>query len=205
FLGGRPPARGGARARPPPQLPFPCWPRLIEYIAAVGNDLEPPAVGLAPVIAEVKAALTAAPGCRVAQMSGSGPTCFGLFEDAARAAAGADALRQARPQWWIVATALEGVARPPSSGTAQALRRGPGPQAAYWDTSSRPLRIAGNTASTMVISDSNSRPPLNGRSTKVMKLPREITSAWRSFSSISRPSTKPSRSGAGSKPNFMTA
>ena len=30
-----------------------------------------------------------------------------------------------------------------------------------------------------------------GQSTKVVKCPREITSAWRSFSSISRPSTKP--------------
>jgi len=106
-------ATGSGARPPPPQLPFPSWPRLIDYIAAVGNDLEPPAVGLAPVIAEVKAALAAAPGCRVAQMSGSGPTCFGLFEDAARAAAAADALRQARTQWWIVATALAGVARAP--------------------------------------------------------------------------------------------
>ena len=47
--------------------------------------------------------------------------------------------------------------------------------------------------------------PLSGRSMKVMKLPREITSAWRSFSSISRPSTKPSSSGAGSKPNLTSA
>ena len=43
------------------------------------NDLEPAAVALRPVIADVLAALAAAPGCLLARMSGSGATCFGLF------------------------------------------------------------------------------------------------------------------------------
>ena len=56
-----------------------------------GNDLERPAIALLPAIADVKAALAAEPGCRLAAMSGSGPTCFGIFadQDAARAAAAA--------------------------------------------------------------------------------------------------------------------
>jgi 4-diphosphocytidyl-2-C-methyl-D-erythritol kinase len=65
------------------------------------NDLEPPAIRLAPVIGRVKSALSAQPGCRIARMSGSGATCFGLFDDPLAAAAAAPALRRAEPGWWI--------------------------------------------------------------------------------------------------------
>lgn len=82
---------------------------LYEHMRAVGNDLERPAMTLLPVIAEVKAALLAQPGCRAAAMSGSGPTCFAIFHRAEEAAAAAAALRRSRPDWWITATELEGV------------------------------------------------------------------------------------------------
>jgi 4-diphosphocytidyl-2-C-methyl-D-erythritol kinase len=68
-------------------------------LAALGNDLEPPAVTLCPVIGTVLAALRAAPGCLLARMSGSGATCFGLFADAVAAAAAAEGVR--RPGWWV--------------------------------------------------------------------------------------------------------
>ncbi len=64
---------------------------LVAFLAGTRNDLEPPAVGLAPVIGDVLATLRALPGCRLARMSGSGATCFGLFDtphDAADAAGG---------------------------------------------------------------------------------------------------------------------
>ncbi|MCW3477237.1 4-(cytidine 5'-diphospho)-2-C-methyl-D-erythritol kinase, partial [Rhodovastum sp. RN2-1] len=77
-------------------------------LAALGNDLEPPALALRPVIGEVLAALRAQPGCRLARMSGSGATCFGLFADAAVAEAAAPALR--RHGWWAWGGALTGVA-----------------------------------------------------------------------------------------------
>lgn len=73
-------------------------------LASRTNDLETPARGLAPVIGEVLDVLQAAPGCRLARMSGSGATCFGLFDD--RAAADAAAAFLIRPDWWVVATAL---------------------------------------------------------------------------------------------------
>ena len=41
-------------------------------------------ISLLPAIADIKAALAAQPGCRIAAMSGSGPTCFGIFADEAR-------------------------------------------------------------------------------------------------------------------------
>lgn len=76
---------------------------LAAWLSGLRNDLEAPAISLAPVIAEVKAALQARPGCLLARMSGSGATCFGLFasEELAKAAAGA--LREETPAWWVAA------------------------------------------------------------------------------------------------------
>ena len=79
---------------------------LMAFLAAQQNDLEEPAITLAPAIAEVLAALRALPGCRLARMSGSGATCFALFDSARAAAAAARMLRAAHPQWWVRATAL---------------------------------------------------------------------------------------------------
>lgn len=70
------------------------------------NDLEAPAVRVQPVIAEVLSALRALPGCRLARMSGSGATCFALFESSRRADAAARSLRAAQPGWWVRATKL---------------------------------------------------------------------------------------------------
>jgi 4-diphosphocytidyl-2-C-methyl-D-erythritol kinase len=66
------------------------------------NDLEAPAISLCPVIAEVLAALQATKPW-LARMSGSGATCFALYEtitvrDAARAAMPA--------AWWTMAGRL---------------------------------------------------------------------------------------------------
>jgi len=79
---------------------------LLDVMRSVGNDLEPPAIALLPVIADIKAALTAQPGCRLAALSGSGPTCFGVFSDDTAASQAAGALGSAHSQWWIVATRL---------------------------------------------------------------------------------------------------
>jgi 4-diphosphocytidyl-2-C-methyl-D-erythritol kinase len=68
-------------------------------LAGLTNDLQPPAIALRPVIADVLAALTARPGCLLARMSGSGATCFGLFPDPDRAMREAAFL--AREGWWI--------------------------------------------------------------------------------------------------------
>jgi 4-diphosphocytidyl-2-C-methyl-D-erythritol kinase len=71
---------------------------LVAALRLTGNDLEPPARSLAPVIGEVLDALAAAPGCMLARMSGSGATCFGLFPDSATAEAAAATL--GRTGWW---------------------------------------------------------------------------------------------------------
>jgi 4-diphosphocytidyl-2-C-methyl-D-erythritol kinase len=97
----------GEEASAPPG-PFPDLQALLAYMRARGNDLEPPAIAQLPVIADVEAALGAAPGCLFAAMSGSGPTCFGLFADDTAAASAAGALALAHPAWWIAQTRLDG-------------------------------------------------------------------------------------------------
>jgi 4-diphosphocytidyl-2-C-methyl-D-erythritol kinase len=79
---------------------------LIDAVAGGRNDLEAPAIAIAPVIVQVLADLGALKGCRLARMSGSGATCFGLFGTAPAAAAAARALRAKHPGWWIRATKL---------------------------------------------------------------------------------------------------
>jgi 4-diphosphocytidyl-2-C-methyl-D-erythritol kinase len=82
---------------------------LIEALADDRNDLESPAIKIAPVVAEVLADLRALRGSRLARMSGSGATCFGLFATAPSAAAAARALRGKHPGWWVRATKLGNV------------------------------------------------------------------------------------------------
>lgn len=74
----------------------------LDWLGRQRNDLEAAAIDQQPVIAEVLEELRALPGCRLARMSGSGATCFGLFDleqwlDTAP-------MRQRHPNWWIVAT-----------------------------------------------------------------------------------------------------
>lgn len=80
-----------------------------DLLAALGrarNDLEPPALALAPAIGEALARLRAAQGCCLARMSGSGATVFGLFVDRRAAGRAARAIRGAEAGWWVSATLL---------------------------------------------------------------------------------------------------
>lgn len=72
------------------------------------NDLSGPAVRMTPVIGEVLGALEGSAHCLLARMSGSGATCFGLFETDEQAAAAAHELRSGHPDWWVVAAPLGG-------------------------------------------------------------------------------------------------
>ncbi|WP_306227244.1 4-(cytidine 5'-diphospho)-2-C-methyl-D-erythritol kinase [Bosea beijingensis] len=79
---------------------------LLGYLEGTGNDLAAPAQRVAPVIDEVVERLVALPDCRLARMSGSGATCFALFDDCVASAAAAKALRRERPHWWVTPTLL---------------------------------------------------------------------------------------------------
>ncbi len=73
---------------------------LVGWLRVTRNDLEAAASEFAP-IGDVKAAITAQPDCAFARMSGSGSTCFGLFENATSADAAASAIQRSHPEWWV--------------------------------------------------------------------------------------------------------
>ena len=68
------------------------------------NDLTGAAISLAPVISNVLDALESVPGCHLARMTGSGATCFGLFDDESAAASAAGEIM--RDGWWVEATRI---------------------------------------------------------------------------------------------------
>lgn len=97
-------ARFGAEAGHPGLTPLPDAPDFDAFVTWLGqqrNDLEAPAIAIAPLIGEALAALRAAPGCRLARMSGSGSTVFGLFATKGAATAAAAGLSAAQPGWWV--------------------------------------------------------------------------------------------------------
>ena len=69
-------------------------------LGRLANDLEAPALSLCPVIAEVLAALRTQPGCLLARMSGSGATCFALYERHDVRDKAAKKLASSHPGWW---------------------------------------------------------------------------------------------------------
>ena len=70
------------------------------------NDLTAAAIGIVPAIGDVLARLAEQPGALLARMSGSGATCFALFEATAAAETAAASLKLEQPRWWIAAGKL---------------------------------------------------------------------------------------------------
>ncbi len=81
---------------------------LAELLAPRRNDLTQAARSCLPEIGAVLDALNAAPGALLARMSGSGATCFALFEGDAEADRAAAAIASAHPGWWVRAGRLVG-------------------------------------------------------------------------------------------------
>jgi 4-diphosphocytidyl-2-C-methyl-D-erythritol kinase len=81
---------------------------LAALLAHTRNDLQAPAVALAPAIGAVLDALEAAPETLFARMSGSGATCFALCGGVAEAAELAARLGRAHGGWWIQPCRLGG-------------------------------------------------------------------------------------------------
>lgn len=101
--------RLATKANPPMPADLPAFAtarELAEWLAAQRNDLEGPAIAEQPVIAEVLKELSALPGQLLSRMSGSGATCFALFEARAEAEAAAKALQRDHPEWWVAPCAL---------------------------------------------------------------------------------------------------
>ncbi|RVV97800.1 4-(cytidine 5'-diphospho)-2-C-methyl-D-erythritol kinase [Mesobaculum littorinae] len=99
---------------------FPAWrdaAEMAQWLAVQRNDLEDPARATAPAIGVALARIAATEGCLLARMSGSGGTCFGIFDSRPAADAAAASLRAAHGQWWVAAAGLI----PPESAAARRL------------------------------------------------------------------------------------
>ena len=70
------------------------------------NDLESVALSQAPIIGQVLRSLSAQEGCQLARMSGSGATCFGVYESLSAAQKAQSVIKAQMPNWWCVATIL---------------------------------------------------------------------------------------------------
>lgn len=77
-------------------------------LASYRNDLQAAAIALCGEIGRVIQLIQSQPGCLLARMSGSGPTCFGLFEDDASAEAAARAIADKKRKYWVRATTFRG-------------------------------------------------------------------------------------------------
>lgn len=75
-------------------------------LSMLRNDLEAPAIAIAPVVRSVLSSLAAQSGVTLARMSGSGATVFALFESKSARGAASDSMRRQNPDWWIAETEL---------------------------------------------------------------------------------------------------
>ena len=81
---------------------------VIDMALAGRNDLQEIAIGFVPDIARVLEVIGAQDGVTLARMSGSGASCFGLFESYAEAQRAQEAITRDHPTWWCAPTWLGG-------------------------------------------------------------------------------------------------
>ena len=79
---------------------------FIAWLGGYANDLTDAASRAAPVIRDVLAMLSAQIGCRVARMSGSGATCFALFDGRDESEHAAEQIQRVNSGWWVKAVAI---------------------------------------------------------------------------------------------------
>lgn len=86
---------------------------LVSAMNEWDNDLSGPARRLDPAVNAVLEALESSPNCLISRMSGSGATCFGIYQSDSAATAAAENLSRAYPEWWIEASNLRSAAPAP--------------------------------------------------------------------------------------------
>lgn len=96
-------ARGVFGEVSPPPVPesFESVEEVAGWLSLMRNDLEAAAVEVAPAIGDVLNVLRGEPESLVAQMSGSGATCFALCASDIEAEQLAEGLERLRPDWWV--------------------------------------------------------------------------------------------------------
>lgn len=74
---------------------------LVGALRETTNSLSLAASDHVPEIENVLNVLNAAKGCVLGRMTGSGSSCFGLFEEIEDAEKAADIIREENPDWWV--------------------------------------------------------------------------------------------------------
>lgn len=106
------------RSNPPMPDEVPNFTRAAEmcnWLKTQRNDLENAAVKIAPVIQSVLMEIEKT-NCLIARMSGSGATCFGLYETLNHAKAALRSIQQDHAGWWVVSSGFAQVPDPPATG-----------------------------------------------------------------------------------------
>ncbi|HUS96153.1 MAG TPA: 4-(cytidine 5'-diphospho)-2-C-methyl-D-erythritol kinase [Hyphomicrobiaceae bacterium] len=101
-----PPIGDAIPSSPPGPARFRSLDEVINFLETSRNDLEAPAIAIAPVISTVLEEIRALRNCCLTRMSGSGATCFGLFTCQPDAEQAAASLKLKHPDWWIKPTGL---------------------------------------------------------------------------------------------------
>ena len=96
-------ARGDFGAVAPPPMPdaFESPQEMAAWLALQRNDLEAPAIDVAPEVGTVLDMLRAEPETLLARVSGSGGTCFALCADDIEAGTLAGRIEALAPRWWV--------------------------------------------------------------------------------------------------------
>ena len=95
--------------RLPPIKPHLSSEELLDWLQNTKNDLQAPAIKLAPQIQTVLNALKENSECKFVRMSGSGATCFGLYSSFEQAEKAANDIGQRNPDWWCISTRTVGI------------------------------------------------------------------------------------------------
>ncbi len=91
----------------PAELPaFSSVSDVATWLQTMRNDLQEPAMSLHPGIAEALQVLSGLESVQFARMSGSGATCFALFDTIDQAHEAAASLQQVHPSWWVQSCTL---------------------------------------------------------------------------------------------------
>ena len=88
------------------KLSFKSLGSLLTYLSTKTNSLTASARNLCSDIEHALCSLQSSSGCTISRLSGSGPTCFGLFVSEKSANEAAAKIALAHPDWWVISTAI---------------------------------------------------------------------------------------------------
>lgn len=74
---------------------------LYDFLNKQKNDLTDAAIKKIPAIGDILQTIGKQDGCVISRLTGSGSTCFGLFETTEQSTKAAEKIQKAKPHWWV--------------------------------------------------------------------------------------------------------